>query len=439
MPPAPAAPPAAAPAAAPKAPVSAPAPAAAPKAPAKAAGAAPSAPPDKGGDEPSFMGEYAAEIEKMAGEELHPMPPKDRKKNKEQAAAAAKGEVKPPEGEAPAGKADEQPGAPAGDTPPAEPTSVPEIRKAYTALKKKTAEEYEPKIQALEARVKELESTNPTEVKTLQSRLEAAEKRRDELENEIRFTDYSKSTEFQEKYQKPYHQAWAKALHEITQLNRTTEDGGTRKATQDDILALANAPLDQLDKLAEEWFPTSSARVIRHVEKIKDLSEAQSEALERARTEGAERAKTSDLERKTQQEATVKKLETMHDSIVKQWPKMFGEVEGDAEGNALLQKGETMYQKAFNPTDKNKPASEEEAIQLHALIRNKVRNHDRLAMWLKQARSQIAELEKALAEYEGSSPNGGLDKGGGKSGGGIVDELTSGLKELEEMEKRSGR
>lgn len=384
------------------------------------------------------MGDFATEIEQMAKEDLHPMPPKDRGKNKPKDKPAPAAEVKPPGDETPAGKPDDQPpGAPAGDTPPPEPSTVPEIRKAYTALKKKAAEEYEPKIQTLEARVKELESTNPAEVKTLQSRLEAAEKRRQELEAEMRFVDYSKSTEFQDKFQKPYQQAWAKALHEITQLNRATEDGGSRKATQDDILALANAPLDQLDKLAEEWFPNSAARVIRHVEKIKDLSEAQANALEEARTQALDRAKTSELEQKTTRETTLRKLEDMHKAIVKEWPKMFGEVEGDAEGNALLQKGEKLYQRAFNPTDDNKPANEEEAIQLHALIRSKFKNHDRLAYWLKLERAKNKELEAALAEYEGSTPAGGLDKGGGKGGGGgVQDELASGLAELDALEKR---
>lgn len=419
-------PPAAAPAAAPKPAPAAPAPA---KAPPQA--------PSREDNEPSFMGEYAAELEQLSGEDLQP--PQVRKpkgKPPEKSAvkapeAPAAGEAAPAAGEKPAAGSPE-----AGAAPPAEPTTVPEIRKAYTALKKKAAEEYEPKIQKLEARVKELESSNPEEVTALQSRLEAAEKRRDELENEIHFVDYSKSKDYQEKFAKPYSQAWAKALHEITQLTRFMPDGSTRKATEADILALANSPLDEIDKKAEEWFPNSAARVIRHVEKIRDLADAQAEALEKARTEGAERAKTSQITQKAQAEKTVKMLEDAHSAIATKWPKMFGKIEDDAEGNALLEKGEAMYQRAFRPNEQEHPPTAEEAVQLHAMVRAKVRNHDRLALWLKKANAQIKELQKALDEYEKSEPGGGVRGGAPANGIGIKSMLQDGLDELDALDKK---
>ncbi len=426
MPLAPSAPLAAAPAAAPK---PAPATAPAPKTPPPA--------PSREDNEPSFMGEYAAELDKLSGEDLQPTAvrkPKAKAPEKPVVKPPEDG-TKPPEGEGDPGAA--AGGEPAAPAPAAEPTSIPGLRKAYTELKKKTAEEYEPKIQKLEARVKELESSNPEEVTTLQSRLEAAEKRRDELESEIHFVDYSKSADYREKFEKPYQAAWSKALGEITQLSRFMPDGSTRKAVEADILALANSPLDELDKKAEEWFPNSAARVIRHVEKIKDLAEAQSDALEKARTEGAERAKTFEITRKASTEKTVKMLEEAHTAIATKWPHMFGPVEDDTEGNALLEKGEAMYQKAFRPTADNGPKNEQEAIQLHALMRNKVRNHDRLWLWLKQSRAKNKELESALAEYEASNPNGGLDKGrSSANGGGIKAELASALDELDALDKK---
>lgn len=427
---------------APAAPPPAAAPAAAPK-PAPAAAPAPKPPPQapsREDNEPSFMGEYAAELDKLSGEDLQPTAvrkPKAKTPDKPGTVKPPEDGTKQPEGETKAGENETPSGEAETKAPAAEPTSIPGLRKAYTELKKKTAEEYEPKIQKLEARVKELESSNPEEVTTLQSRLEAAEKRRDELENEIHFVDYSKSADYREKFEKPYQAAWSKALGEITQLSRFMPDGSTRKAVEADILALANSPLDELDKKAEEWFPNSAARVIRHVEKIKDLAEAQSDALEKARTEGAERAKTSEITRKASTEKTVKMLEEAHTAIATKWPHMFGPVEDDTEGNALLEKGEAMYQKAFRPTADNGPKNEQEAIQLHALVRNKVRNHDRLWLWLKQSRAKNKELESALAEYEASNPNGGLDKGrSSANGGGIKAELASALDELDALDKK---
>lgn len=435
--PAAAPPPAAAPAAAPKPAAAKPAPAA-PPAPAKAPPAAPS----REDNEPSFMGEYAAELDKLSGEDLQPpqvRKPKGKPSEKAPVKAPEKpdaGEVTPPAGDEPepGAAAPGEPGAAAA--PAAQPTTIPEIRKAFSALKKKEDEEYRPKIQKLEARVKELESTNPGEVTALQTRLKEAEQRRDELENEIRFVDFSKSKDYQENYEKPYAQAWSKALHEITQLSRFQSDGSTRKATQDDIIALANAPLDQLDKMAEEWFPNSAARVIRHVEKIKDLAEAQHEALEKARTEGAERAKTSQSTQKAATERTVKLLEDAHTAIATKWPQMFGKIEDDPDGNALLEKGERLYQRAFRPGEQEQPPTPEEAVQLHALVRAKVRNHDRLALWWKKAKAEIKELKAALEQYENSDPNGGLRTGGTATGGGVSDMLNDGLKELDAMDKK---
>jgi hypothetical protein len=386
------------------------------------------------------MGEFAAEIDKLAGEDLQPMQTRKPKAKAAGKPADKPAEVKPPDAPADKPKVGEPPaeGAPPAE-PAHEPNTVPELRKSYQALKKKAQEEYEPKIQTLEARVKELETSNPAEVKTLQSRLEAAEKRRDELESEIRFTDYSKSTDFVEKYQKPYNQAWSKAMFEVTQLNRMQEDGTSTKMTQDDFLELANTGLGEIDAKAEAWFPGSAARsrVMRHVEKVRELADSQSEALERARTEGAERSKLSEVERKASTEKTVKMLDEAHGAISKKWPQMFAPAEGDTEGNALLDKGEAMYQRAFHPTPENAPKTAEEAIQLHALVRNKVRNHDRLALWLKTARAKIKELETELSQYEASSPNGGIGGGAPAGGGGIVDELQAGLAELDELNRKS--
>ncbi len=71
---------------------------------------------------------------------------------------------------------------------------------------------YKSRNNILEKEVAELRSKSAEPPKELTERLSAIEKRNQELENHIRFVDYSKSQEFVDKYQKPYEDAWARAI-----------------------------------------------------------------------------------------------------------------------------------------------------------------------------------------------------------------------------------
>lgn len=334
-------------------------------------------------------------------------------------------------------KAGTEPPKPGTQTPlaePGEPTKLNDLRSAYSTLKKRVKDEFEPKIQTLESKIKELEGQNPPEVKTLQGRLESAEKRRDELEHRIAELDFRSSKVFKDKYEQPYIEAWSDAMTDLKELTVELEDGSTRPAEQKDLIKIANAPLGEARRLAKAMFGESADDIMIHRRKILDLSNAQSKALEDARTEAIERAKTSDVQRKSDLEKNNRTWAEANDAIVKKWPKMFGQIEGDEEGNALLAKGEAMADRLFSPTDENKPKTIEEAIHLHAMIRNKVRNHDRLALWLKRANEKIKTLEKNLAEYEASNPNGGLGTSPGAGGGKSF--LQEAEDEIDAMDKR---
>ena len=329
-----------------------------------------------------------------------------------------------------------------GDQPPpepGEPVKISDLRTAYQTLKKKVKEEFEPKlqqVQTLEAKIKELETSNPPEVSILQERLSAAEKRRDELETEIRFVDYSKSKEFADKYQKPYTDAWRSAMNDLAELTVEDPNGSTRKASQEDLLKLSNLPLGEARRQANALFGDSADDVMAHRRNIIQLSNAQSKALEEARLAGTEKAKLSDTERKAQIEKTQKAWGEVNSAIAKKWPNMFAPVEGDTEGNSLLEKGRALADRLFSPTEETRPKTPEEALQVHAMIRNKVANHDRLALRLKGARARIAELEASLKEFEAHSPNGGLS--GGAPGGGTKDFMDEVDAEIDAMDKKGG-
>jgi len=283
------------------------------------------------------------------------------------------------------------------------PVKAADLRAAYDGAKQKI-KEYESKVSAYETKLKEYESKPPEDNKPLLERLASLEKENNEFKEELKFTNYVKHPEFTEKYQKPYNEAWAKAVREIEQLGVTQEDGSTRQATPGDILALANSPLATLDERAETMFGRSAARVIRHVERIRDLAESQEKAIADAKTSGSEREKQMRVQHEQYNAKVTTILQQTNEQLKTKYPRWFGHEPTDAEGNQIFDKGMAYVDQAFRP-DSGIP--EEQRISRMAVVRNKAANHDRLALHLKNANSKIADLEKALKEYEASEPAGG--------------------------------
>lgn len=349
----------------------------------------------------------------------------------------------------PAKSADEPAPVKPGDEPiPAakdepKPGTMRALGKAYDELKENRDKVLQPKIQSLESKLAEQERTltelrkAQPDVKPIQAQLEAIQKENATLKEEIRFVNYEKHPEYVEKYQKPYEEAWTKANHEITQLTLQTEDGQTRKASANDLLALANAPLDQLDDLAEAWFGKSAPRVIRHVERIRDLAEAQEKAKIDVR-KGAGEYATKQTEAQKQHSATLNRIATEMDAdLVKKYPKWFGKDETDAEGNATLDKGLAYVDSVRNGTPQKMPdgttrtLTPEEKVKRLSVIRMKAANHDRLAIRLKARDARIAELEKSLADFEKSEPGGEGREPGGVSNKPWEDQVADELKALD--------
>lgn len=321
---------------------------------------------------------------------------------------------------------------PSADSETAKPVKAAELRTAYEKSKE-TIKTKDAEITRLQNELKAAKSTpvDDPEKKTLAEKLQAVEKRKAELEQQIQFVDYQKSEEFQTKYKKPYESAWAKAVSEVSQLTMSLEDGTTRKATAADILNLANAPLDQLDEAAERMFGKSSARVIRHVEKIRELADAQTQAV----TEAEKNAETHYKEQQTQSLQQQQKMATLWQDENKAWqekfPRWFKPEDGDEKGNELLAKGYAMADAAFSSNGNHTP---EQRVKLHAELRNKAAAFPKVAYKLKEARTRIKELEKSLAEYENSEPKAG--EGGKPRATTPADGLTDGFAELDSIAKK---
>jgi len=450
MPPAPAAPPPAAPVSAP-APAPARAPAPAPKAPAAAPAPKPAAAPKIPDKQPpaDYMAEYENELDSLDDRDKAPRAP-----HKPAAKPGDKPVVEPPkvddnappveeeqtpadeDGQAPAAVADPNLDAP-------EPVKIVDLRNGFRALKKQIKEQYKPEVAKLQSRVKELEEGSGA-TKELSAKMEQIQKRNKELEDQITFVDYSHSEEFQTKFVKPYNDAYFRAVADFGQLRvrvpagrdpETGEEKVTfRPADDKDLIKLANMSLAEMDEEAEAMFGRSAPRVIRHVEKVRELAIAQQEALDNAsknaetrRTENENRLKLNSTKGKEMFDAETKRL-------TEKYPRFFAKDDADPEGNELLEKGLTMAKRIFMKTPENAPKTAEEAVRLHALAFNKIANHDRLARKFKQARARIAELEKTLKEFEDSEPTGGRAGEHGR-GGGPTNPIADANAELDALDK----
>jgi hypothetical protein len=316
------------------------------------------------------------------------------------------------------------------------PSNIRALGKAYDELKKERDTVYKPKLQSLESKVKEYErtieefKTKQPDIKPVQEKMTALEKENQQLREVVRFADYRRSPEFTDKYEKPYNEAWAKAISEVTQLTMETEDGNQRKATDKDILALANAPLDQLDDLANKWFPRSSARVVRHVEKIRDLAEAQDKALEEAKKGATEFQSKQALEAQNRDKSFVTAYEGAKTELTKKYSKWFAPDETDPKGNDLLKKGFEYADSVFGGNGNLTP--EQRAGRL-AVMRGKVANHDRLASRLKSVMAERDEALAKLKEYENSEPP--TDDAGSPVSNGSSDPMEDAAAELRKMDR----
>lgn len=353
-------------------------------------------------------------------------------------AAKGKQPETPPE-TPPVEKPPETPPESAGEKPPetppeagVKPVKAAELRTAYEGLKKRVKEELEPEVQKLRAKVADYEAKGSVDPAPLLEKVKALEARNSALEKHIEYVDYAQSEKFNSEHARPYQEAWENAVSTFRQLTVREKTGPddmdvtTRPADENDLLKLANMKLSEIDAAAQEMFGPSAARAILHVEKIKDLSAKQHRALQEARQKASEWRSQRTAEFQGKAKLIGDTWAETNKILAEKFPKAFNVEEGNAEDAASHSKGfalaDLMFlgEQALKPDQiealpanfrdtikSKKPLSEIQKVQLHALARLKMANHDRRVAALKKANARIAELEKQLGEYEGSAPPAG--------------------------------
>lgn len=279
-----------------------------------------------------------------------------------------------------------------------------------------------------EARVK----GNPADVDALKQKLEAAEKRAQSYEEEMRYIDYSKSEEFKEKYVKPYDDAWSRAAAELEELTIATPEGGTRQATVKDLLNLAQLPLGEARRMANELFGDAADDVMAHRRTIRELAAAQDKALADAKKNGNERQQ--------QQAEALNKVRTEGQQL---WAQILAEEEGkrdflqakedDNEWNEKLEKAKlfvdgALSKNAFDP--KLTPQERAEAVKRHVALRNRAIGFAVRGLEIKRLRADLKSANDELAKFKSSTPTTGGGKPGAADGTASMDPMQRSLAAL---------
>lgn len=397
----------AAPAAPPPAALTTPAPAPSP-APAKPAAPAPIAAPPSKSSRPTWDS-LDADLRKVAGlePEVKPAKPAERRPGTEEADTPPKVEATP----------DAEPSPDKSPTPPAEPAKDGKKQSPWRLVDQLKAERLKLATEVEELRKRALPED---QWKQTQERLTAAEKRAQEYEDEIRYTNYQKSKEFTEKYQQPYEKAWKAALGELSDVTITdATTGQSRRFQSEDMLGLLNLTLPEARKMADELYGPLADDVMAHRKTIRELFDAQTVALEDAKKNGATRDKERQEKAKTefgQISKTIREAFEQQTKAILDHPehgKWFKPVEGDEEGNKILEKGMEFAKSAFitNPLSPNlKPEQRIEAARKHAAVIARAGVYGVLRRANTKLAAEVAALKKENEQFKASVPGNGSPK-----------------------------
>lgn len=333
----------------------------------------------------------------------------------------------------------------------------------YDNLKKQVESEFKPEIQRLKAKVQEYETKRPEDAAPLLEKVKQLETRNQELEKHIQYVDYTQSEDFREKYSKPYAEAWHSAVRQFLQLRvreKTGEDESgepvykVRPATEDDLIRLGSMSEGDMDEVAEREFGASAPRVIRHIEKLRELAQSKNNALDEAKKRAGEFRSRQEAEMHSRTESLAKSWQETEKELRENYPKAFIPDEGDEADKAAHLKGFALADLLFvgpeglspeqidalpenfkNVVKSKKPLSDQDRIRLHAIARVKMANHDRQLARLKAAQERIEELESSLAAYEKSEPSADKASGGGDDKSTSKDWLEQAEDELKAMDR----
>jgi len=306
-----------------------------------------------------------------------------------------------------------EPAAPAKAPEPAkpEPTSLKQFREQYE-LTKKERDDLASKIQELERAKadgtrKEIEEAT----KALKGEMDGIRKRADELDTEVRYLNYTRSSEYKQKYETPLREAWQTALGDIEGIRVTDEDGTERDANHQDIMAIINLPTAKAAIVAQETFGPAAPEIMAHRRRILELTQARDKSIAEWKEKGSQR----EIEQRQQLEQRQTRSRQLFDNQFSEYEKshaqLFAKEDGDDDGNKLLDESDRLIRIALKGEGIDADISYEDKVDLitkaQAQVALRARAYGRERLRVIKLQQRVAELEKKIGKVRSSEPGQG--------------------------------
>ena len=256
------------------------------------------------------------------------------------------------------------------------------------------------RLQELESKVADYDKRG-LDTKALTEQLEAREKAYEKAMAELSAAKYERSPEYKEKYDKPFSDAAEYAKQVVEQLRVELDDGSERPAKWDDFAAIYRLSPAQAEVAAVRMFGGSSAIVMRHLDKLRELEHNKRVALTQHEVNAGEREKEARSKEIQHSEKINKAWNMTNQDLINANPEAFGEIPGDDEGNAIWKDSLAEVDKAY--TGRNKLTPEEQLVyDAHIRLRSAAFPRDQRTIALLKAEND--ELKARLGDKTASTP-----------------------------------
>jgi len=253
--------------------------------------------------------------------------------------------------------------------------------------------------------------------------IEEHKKRVADYEQELQFTNFTKSQAYKDQYEKPLTQAYKAGAAKTAMLQIVERKDGdenvvqaARDATPADFDVIMRITDERTAiKKAVEMFGDGAAVVLQHRENVFEKNRLAEEAIAEYRTKGAEREKTLREQSEKQSKEFTGMIDNFQKAAVEKYPTLFKPDESDPKGNELLEKGSHLLQRVLKngapvKDGETQMTGEEYAIAV-AAVRNKAAAFDRVAYKASALTKRVKELEKELEQFKASKPGSGSGNG----------------------------
>lgn len=284
-------------------------------------------------------------------------------------------------------------------------SSFKELRTKYEETKRR-AEQHETKIKEFEAKLAEAAKTGTVaDEKVWQEKIAAKEKELTALQSKLAEADFTQSPEYQDRFFKPYVNAWTRAMTAMTGLHVTNEDGTTRPVTKEDAEFLLSLPDAKALSVAKQMFADDISALMlltTHKGQIAEKFESLNEGKAQFQKIADERRNKQFVESQQMEKSIGELWKKTNQEIAASSP-WFKPDEADPEGSELLAKGMEESFKAFDREWVSK-AKPEEVVKLHAQLVHKAGAYDRLAHAVTKITEERDAFKKERDELMDSTP-----------------------------------